>query len=430
MGPPSGVSTGCNLQLCGYLIAIMATLNFSVGINFWGSSSVMPLTPIQGICVLVVVLASAIIVYTLFGYPLLLGWMANRQEKPVRRDNVLRSVSFVIAVHNGEKFLERKLNSILALNYPRELMEIIVVSDGSDDRTDEIARSFEPQGVRLIRLPRGGKPAALSVAAPLAAGEILALTDIRQTLHPDSLRNAISCFADPKVGAVSGELQMAPAETSEENDFSIYWRYEVWIRKQMSRIDSTFGCNGPFYLMRRSLWVPVSSDTLLDDVYLPMTAFFKGFRLTLDSTAIVYETPIGLHSEFTRKVRLQAGLYQTLQLMPEMLTRRNRMRFHFVSGKYFRMLLPYCLIGIALATIGLPSPWRNWAIAGQIAFYGLAALDVVLPAKFPLKKLTSPIRTFVVLISATLIALRVFFVPPQSLWKDKTVRLTEAPRMR
>ena len=390
----------------------------------------MPLSPIQGICVLVVVLSSATIMYTLFGYPLLLGWMANHQEKPVRRDNVLRSVSFVIAVHNGEKFLERKLNSILALNYPRDLIEIIVVSDGSDDRTDEIARSFESQGVRLIQVPRGGKPAAISVAAPLATGEILALTDVRQTLHPDSLRNAISCFADPKIGAVSGEFRMARAETHDENDFNIYWRYEVWIRQQMSRIDSTFGCSGAFYLLRRSLWMPLSPDTLLDDVYLPMTAFFKGYRVILDSTAFIYETPMGRQSEFTRKVRLQAGLYQTLQLMPEMLTGRNRMRFHFISGKYFRLLLPYCLIAVALATIALPSPLRAWAIAGQAAPYGLAALDIVLPAKVPLKKLTSPIRTFLVLISASVIALRVFFVPPKSLWKENTARVTEAPPSR
>ena len=387
----------------------------------------MALTSIQAICIGVFAIAGATVVYTLFGYPLLLGWMANRHEQPVHRDEVLRSVSFVIAVHNGETFLERKLNSILALNYPRELVEMIVVSDGSDDRTDEIVRSFAPRGVRLVQVPRGGKPAALNVAVPMATGEILALTDIRQTLHPDCLRNAIACFGDPKVGAVSGELQVAQGETQDENDFGVYWRYEVWIRTQMARIDSTFGCNGPFYLMRRSLWVPVSPDTLLDDVYLPLTAFFKGYRLLLEPTAIVYELPIALHSEFKRKVRLQAGLYQTLQIMPEMLTRRNRMRFHFVSGKYFRILLPYCLIAMALATIGLPPPWRALAIAAQVGFYGLAALDTILPARFPLKRLTSPIRTFVVLISATLIALRVFFVPPQSLWKEKTVRVAEAP---
>jgi len=169
----------------------------------------------------------------------------------------LRTVSFVIAVYNGEKFLERKLKAIFEQNYPRELIDVLVVSDGSTDRTDEIARSFANQGVRFLRVAHGGKAAALNAAVPLAAGEILALNDVRQTLDRDCLRNIIACFGDPKVGAVSPQTIIVQGETHEETTTSLYWRYEHWIRLRLTRIDSTFGYSGAFAAIRRSLWTPL-----------------------------------------------------------------------------------------------------------------------------------------------------------------------------
>ena len=379
-------------------------------------------SPLQWTSLGVFFTAFGLIVYALFGYPILLGLIARSRNNVIHKDDKLRTVSFVIAVRNGEKFLARKLRSVFALNYPRDLMEILVISDGSDDRTDEIARSFASEGVRFLRVPHGGKPAALSAAVPLVTGEILVLTDVRQTLDPDCLRNVIACFGDPTVGAVSAELHIRAGETDEEYDIGLYWRYEVWMRKQMARIDSTFGCNGPFYAMRRSLWVPASPDTLLDDVYLPLTAFFKGYRLILEPTAKAYDFPTALDSEFRRKVRTQAGLYQMLRMMPELLTSRNRMRLHFLSGKYGRLIVPWCLIAMALSTLGLPPFWRTLAGFSQAAFYLLGALDPVVPKGFPLKRLTSTIRTFVVLMTAAFLAIRVFFVSPRSLWKETVVR--------
>jgi hypothetical protein len=111
-----------------------------------------------------------------------------------------------------------------------------------------------------------------------------------------------------------------------------------------------------------------------------------------------------------------------LTIMPELLSSRNRMRFHFLSAKYGRIVIPYCMIAIALATIGLPPFWRSLAMWGQLGFYGLAALDPLVPDRFPLKKVTSPIRTFVVLMAASLAAVRVYFVSPASLWKEASYR--------
>jgi hypothetical protein len=162
--------------------------------------------------------------------------------------------------------------------------------------------------------------------------------------------------------------------------------------------------------------------TLLDDVYVPLKAFFQGYRILYEPTATMYDFPTVLHSEFRRKVRLQAGLYQMLKIMPELLSSRNRLRLHFLSAKYGRIVVPYCLIAIALATLGLPPFWRALAASAQVLLYGLAALDAVVPDHSPLKRLTSPVRTFVVLMAASLAAVRVYFVPPTSLWKEATYR--------
>ncbi|MDQ6707895.1 MAG: glycosyltransferase family 2 protein [Acidobacteriota bacterium] len=375
--------------------------------------------------IVVFLLSGLLIVYILAGYPLLLGWMARRKAVPIRKDSTLRPVSFVIAVHNGEKFIANKLQSILGLNYPRNLMEILVVSDGSTDRTEEIVESFRSDGVNLLRLPRGGKPAALNAGIPLARNEILVLTDVRQTLDPDSLRNLIGCFGDPSVGVVSGELSIRKGGQHDEADTGLYWRYEVWIRKQMSCIDSTWGSNGPFYAMRRGLAVPIPPETLLDDVYLPLAAFFAGYRLILEDSAKAFDYPTSLDSEFRRKVRTQAGLYQILQQYPKLLTSKNRMRMHFLSAKFGRLLLPFALIAIAISSFGLPVAWRSLALLAQAVFYALAAVDTLLPQSLPLKRLTSPIHTFVVLMVTPILALKIFFVPPRSLWKQTVV--SDAP---
>jgi len=384
--------------------------------------SATALSPVQILSVTVFAVACCTILYVLVGYPLLLDWMARRANNPVRKDDKLRTVSFVIAVYNGEKFLERKLKTILSLNYPRELMEILVVSDGSTDRTDEIARGFAGEGIQFMRVPHGGKAMALNAGVPHVSGEILALCDVRQTLEPDCLRNVVACFGDPKVGSVSPKTIIVEGDSHEEATTSAYWRYEDWIRRRHTVIDSTFGYSGAFAAMRRSLWVPLPPGTLLDDVYVPLKAFFQGYRILYEPMATMYDYPTVLHSEFRRKVRLQAGLYQMLKMMPELLSSRNRMRLHFLSAKYGRTVIPYCLIAIALATFGLPSPWRALAAWGQVVFYVLAALDPLVPDRFPLKKLTSPIRTFVVLMAASLAAVRVYFVSPTSLWKEASYR--------
>jgi len=374
-------------------------------------------------CIAVFLISCAVILYVIVGYPLLLAWLARSHNKPVAKDSIVRDISVVIAARNGEQFVEAKLRSVLGLNYPREHMQIIVVSDGSTDRTDEIAQSFRGDGVEFYRIERGGKPAALNRGIPYATGEILVLTDVRQTLDPDCVRNVVSCFGDPTVGAVSGKLLIRSGQISEEADTGLYWKYEVFIRKQMSRIDSTFGTNGPFYALRRSLAVPIPEDTLLDDVYLPLSAFFRGYRLVLEESAVAYDYPTNLSSEFKRKVRTQAGLYQILREYPQLLTSSNRMRIHFLSAKFARLLLPFLLILILVSSFGLPDPFAQIAVAAQVVFYGVAFFDRWVSEDSLIKSVSSPVRTFVVLMAAAFMACKIFFVPARDLWKETKVRV-------
>ena len=219
----------------------------------------------------------------------------------------------------------------------------------------------------------------------------------------------------------SGELVIRAGPGLEEASVGLYWKYEKWIRKQLSRLDSVLGATGCIYAMRRQLAAPLPEDTLNDDMYLPLGAFFRGFRVILDDSALAFDYATPLASEFRRKVRTLAGVYQIVRFYPALLGPRNRMWIHFFSHKLARLLMPWAMIAAAVASFGLPAPWNVWAIGAQAAACILALLDVWLPANFPLKRLTSPVRTFAVLMTASLCALGILFVPPRVLWKETRV---------
>src|SRR5262245_10077858 len=287
------------------------------------------------------------------GYPLLLAVFPWRRRPPVRKDlSARRSVTLLMAVYNGEAFLRQKLDSIFALDYPKDLLEVIVISDGSTDRTNEIASEYAAWGVRLLRVPRGGKAAALNAGIAQARGEIVFFTDVRQRLAPDSLQHLVACLADPTVGCVTGELHILDPSGAEAG-MGLYWRYEVWARAELSRIDSMCGATGCIYAMRRDLVKPLPTDTLLDDVTLPLGAFFQGYRLILDREAKAYDLASPMGSEFSRHVRTLAGVWQLLAQFPELLTSRNRMRLHFLTHKFGRLLMPYAAITAALSSFAL-----------------------------------------------------------------------------
>lgn len=362
-----------------------------------------------------------LVLYVLLGYPLLVAVWARLFPKPILKAFAPRSISVIIPVRNGAQWIERKIKSLLASDYPGHLLEILFVSDGSTDETERIVRSYTDPRVRLLSVPAGGKAVALTRGLEIASGEIILFTDVRQEIDRYALSRLVACFADPRVGVVSGELYIRDGDNSEEYNTGLYWRYEKTIRKNLSRIDALLGATGSIYAMRRELTVPIPPDILLDDVYLPLKASFQGFRIYFEEQAKAYDHPTALHSEFWRKVRTQAGVYQTLTHFPALLWPGNGRFIHFLSHKIGRLMLPFAMLAILVSSFGLPRPWREAALFLQLGFYALAIVDPLIPERIPVKRVSSLVRTFVVLVAAALSGIAIFFVPPQRLWRETRV---------
>ena len=329
--------------------------------------------------------AAAVVLYSYAGYPLLLLLLIRlRPAAAVRKSDARPSVSLLIVAHNEETRIESKLRNCLELEYPAENLEILVASDGSTDRTEEIVASFAEKGVRLLRLPGpGGKPAALNAAVPETAGEILVLCDTRQRLAPDAVKALVADLGDPTVGAVSGELHIETGPHSAAEGVGLYWRYEKLIRGLESALDSTVGVTGAIYALRKDLYRPLPAATILDDVAIPMAVAAAGYRVIFEPEASAFdssaETPA---REYRRKVRTLAGNYQLLFLSPALLSPfRNRLFWQFLSHKLSRLAVPWCLLALLAASALLAvegSRFFALATAGQAVFYLLAAAGGIL----------------------------------------------------
>lgn len=363
----------------------------------------------------------AFVLYVLAGYPLLLATFARRFTKTIHKQLVTQPVSIIVPVRNGERWIEGKIQSLLASDYPADLIDVLIVSDGSTDATNQIVAQYPDGRVRLLQLPPGGKAIAVSRAIENVTNPLLVFTDVRQPFDREALARMVECFADPSVGLVTGELFIREGSSHEEYNTGLYWKYEKWIRKNLNRIDAMLGATGSIYAMRRELAVPIPPEILLDDVYVPFSVIFRGHRVYFEDAAKAYDLPTSLNSEFWRKVRTQAGVYQILFRFPALLWPGQRRFVHFFSHKFGRLLLPFALITAALSSLGLPEPWRMFALLGQAAFYGLALLDPFIPKGFPFKRLSAVIRAFVVLTAAALCAITVFILPAQRLWKETRV---------
>lgn len=368
-------------------------------------------------------LGTLVIAYILIGYPVMLALFPGRHAPAVRKDLSFRpSVTVLLAVHNGAAFIRAKLDCLLSLHYPSELLQILVISDASTDDTDHIVEEYALRGVRLLRVPRGGKAAALNAALPYATGEILFFTDVRQIIDLDALAHLAANFTDPTVGAVTGELCMLdPSRNGEQADMELYWRYELWARGRHSLIDSIFSVTGCIYALRRSLAEPLPAGTLTDDAVFSLRAFFRGYRVIFDPAAVAYDYPTAEGGEFSRKLRTLAGLWQLHARMPTLFSGANRMRFHFLSYKFARLVLPWAILLVWAATLALPAgPLRDFLIGDELIFLAAAALDRLIPKTWPLKRISSPARTFIAMNAAALLSIAVFFVPADKLWKKPT----------
>ena len=371
-------------------------------------------------------LAAALVGYSYFGYPAWL-WLRSRwSPRPVRRGlaegSATPAVSAVMVVRNEEAVIARKLENLLTLDYPLAKLDVVVVSDGSSDHTPAILAGYAHDSrVRIVTKPASqGKAAGLNDAIKLATGEVLLFTDARQQIEPGALRLLIENFADPEVGAVSGELMLGdPAGGETGKGMGLYWRVEKQIRELESAAGSVVGATGAIYCARRRLLdaSPLPEGTILDDVLLPMQIVRQGSRVIFDSRARAWDSPdLGEGREFSRKVRTLSGNYQLLQLAPWLLSSQNAIRFEFVSHKLSRLAVPFALLALLIASMFLPQPLYRSALGAQLAFYvlGMAALAGIKVG--PLSRLADPARTFVILNSAALVAFINFVTGRKAVW--------------
>jgi glycosyltransferase involved in cell wall biosynthesis len=335
---------------------------------------------------------------------------------------MLPTVSIILAVHNGAALLRLKVDHLLSLDYPRDRMEIVIVSDGSTDGTDDILKEFPDPPVRSIRCSEHrGKAAALNMGMHSATGEILLFLDIRPTIENSALQLLLSNFADPRVGCAAGELVLRDDghDAGAKAVAGLYWRYEQWIRNCEAKVDSPLGVYGGFYAVRRKLARALPEGTILDDMLQPLSVIRQGYRSVLDVRARVHDIwPKNLRGEFHRKVRTLAGNFQLLQLAPWLLWRQNRLRFELISHKLLRLLVPILLVILLISSALLANRSLLYAgaLAAQIVLYVLAALGAGrgIPV---LMRIAGPASAFCMLNAAVVVGFYKFLFTQGPLWK-------------
>lgn len=374
--------------------------------------------------------AAILIAYTYAGYPLLVGFWSRLRPRPTRLRPFTPSVSIVVVACNEADCIRQKVDNLLALDYPPEHCEVIVASDGSDDRTVAQVEGCSSPRVHVIEFrQRRGKTSVLNDVIPRARGDIVVLADARQRFDPHALRALVSHFADPTVGAVGGELVLVDTHAHGAElgqGVGAYWRYEKFIRRHESRVDSTVGVSGAIYAIRRELFSPLPPDIILDDVLIPMRIVRQGYRVLFEAQARAYDrTAPTAQAEFRRKVRTLAGNFQLFLREPWLLSpRANRVWLQTISHKALRLLAPP-LLAVAFFTSAALA-WRfPYAVlfAAQLVFYAAAVLGFRLRNRASKPFFFNVPYTFCVLNWATVVGLVRWATGRQSvMWQTNNVR--------
>lgn len=371
------------------------------------------------------------ILYTYFGYPILVWALSRLRPRPWKKSTITPSISVVLAVHNGAALLDKMVKHLLTLDYSN-LHEVIVVSDGSSDGTAEmLAAMHHPLLKTIVLKEQAGKAVALNAGIACATGEILVFVDIRPQVAPGSIQTLVNNFADPAVGCVAGELLLrhdSPNGTTGAVA-GLYWRYEQWMRKCESLVDSPVGVYGGFYAVRRALAQLQPEGIILDDMFQPLSIIRQGYRSVLDSDANVFDTwPKKTGAEFHRKVRTLAGNFQLIQLAPWLLTPRNRVLFQFVSHKVMRLVVPYLWLLLLVSTIALATGSHLFALMAIAELLGLSLAVAGLYVRIPLlNSFSGPLSALLMLNAAAIVGLYKFCFTRGPLWKIWTSGT--APRM-
>ena len=328
-----------------------------------------------------------LVVYTYLIYPVLLWLLAAGRKMPEYAPlGEWPTASLIIAAHNEEAVLRAKLENALAMDYPAERLDIIVVSDASTDGTDRIAAEFAERGVRLHRQAvRAGKTEAQNAGVRLARGQFLAFSDANSMYAPSALKRLLVPFADERIGCVCGELQYAnPDEQGVGKGEGLYWRYEQFLKRRESLLSSALGANGAIYALRRELFVELRGD-IISDFVAPLYAWRRGFRIAYEPTAVATEySSVRFGDELRRRRRIVSRSLYGLWTAAGVLNPFAHFFFalQMFSHKLLRWLVPVWLVVVLAVNIPLATDgYYGLLLALQVAFYGLAALGLLLPER-------------------------------------------------
>lgn len=338
----------------------------------------------------------AVVFHAYVGFPIAI-WVASRlfghrPEPPV--PETLPRVSVLVAALDEEDVIAQRIENALASDYPPELLEIVIGSDGSTDRTAAIVNDYAnrfPDRVKLIDYPqRRGKATVLNESLPHLRSEIVVLSDANTDFDPNAIHHLTRWFVDSNVGAVCGKLVLFDSVSGRNAD-GLYWRYETFLKSCEGRLDALLGSNGAIYAIRRDEYVPIAADTIIDDFTIPLLIkLHHGKRIIYDETAIAREeTAPNVLAEFRRRSRIGAGGFQSLSRLFRLLSPRyGWTSFAFWQHKVFRWICPAMLL-IALASnlILIGQPFYLVVFLLQAAFYAAAAIGATTRGSGPLHKI-------------------------------------------
>ena len=329
---------------------------------------------------------AACVIYAYLGYPLVIAacsrLFGRANDPPEVDDAALPRIALLIIAHNEADVIDARIANALALRYPQDRLEIVVASDGSDDQTPEICRRYEGRTRSLIFPARRGKPATINASVPMLDADILVLSDANTFMDSSALRRLARWFVDPRIGAVCGRLVLTDPATGRNAD-SVYWKYETFLKRCEGTLSALLGANGAIYAIRRGLFTPLKTGTIVDDFVIPLTARLRtGCRIVYDPEAVAREESAPhLRGEFRRRVRIGAGDWQALStLWPLLLPRYGWTSFSFLSHKVLRWISPLCLLLAFIASALLSRrPIYLTACTIQIAFYAICGIAALAP---------------------------------------------------
>lgn len=285
--------------------------------------------------------------------------------------------------YNEAKYLEQTIWNLANVDYPAQSLEAVIASDGSTDGTNEILQKIAWPEMKPLFLERQGKAGTLNRAVQHASGDILVLCDASTQLAADAVHKLVRHFRDPRVGVVCGSLDFIRSAESEHTE-GIYWRYESILRLMEARLGATLTASGALYAIRRECFRPLPSDSLIDDLLVPMGARHLGYKVVYDPEAKAIEfAAAGVRQEAVRRTRLALGSFRAL---PKLLCSRLPLvtLFAFVSHKLLRWLVPFFMLAallsdawLAVAAEGALGTFYRILLLGQVTFYAWACLGAI-----------------------------------------------------